>query len=85
MPSSTGPKHWILWGVLVVALIALIIDVVDGYHPKTLTTLGLVVGVSGVLLVRLTQKRAFNWLAIAGFLLCIGSATYRLARHQGWL
>ena len=88
MPDTTiAPirSNTILWIVVVLAIVALIIDLVDGYTPKTLTSLGLLVGLSGLLLVRLTRKSVFNWLAVAGFLICIGSAIYRAALHQGWV
>jgi hypothetical protein len=34
---------------------------------------------------RTTRNRAFQGLAIAGFLVCIGSAAYRAALHCGWI
>lgn len=88
MPDTTSApvrSNAVLWVVVILAIAALIIDLIDGYTPKTLTSLGLLVGIGGVLLVRVTGKRGFNWLAIAGFLVCIGSVVYRAAVHQGWI
>ncbi len=88
MPDTTvAPtrSNTVLWVVVILAVVALILDLIDGYTPKMLTSLGLLVGLASILLVRLTGKRVFNWLAIAGFLVCIGSAGYRTALHQGWI
>ena len=70
---------------MLLALVALIIDLFDGYTPKTLTSMGLLVGLVALLVMRLTGIQALRWLAIAGLLLCIGSAVYRAALHQGWI
>lgn len=78
-------SNTILWIVVLVAIIALIIDLIDGYTPKTLTSLGLLIGLGAVLGGRLTGMWAFTWLSIAGFLMCVGSAVYRAALHQGWI
>lgn len=88
MPDTTvAPtrSNTILWILVILAIVALIIDLIDGYTPKTLTSLGLLVGLASILLVRLTGKRAFNWLAVVGFVVCIGSAAFRAAVHQRWI
>ncbi len=81
----TKRSNTILWIVVLVAIVALVIDLIDGYTPKTLTSLGLLIGLGAVLGGRLTGMRGFTWLSIAGFLVCIGSAVYRAALHQGWI
>ena len=83
--SSPKSPGILLWIIVLLALVALIIDLLDGYTPKMLTSLGLVVGLTSLLVMRLTGIQAFRWLAIAGLVLCIGSAVYRAALHQGWI
>lgn len=86
MPTASPARsHLVLWIVVACAAVAHIIDLIDGYTPKTLTSLGLLVGLGGILLTRMTGARAFNWLAVAGLSLCIGSVCYRAALHQGWI
>lgn len=82
---SAKRSNLILWIVVLIAIVALIVDLFDGYTPKTLTSLGLVIGLGAVLGGRLTGMRSFTWLSIAGFLMCVGSAVYRAALHQGWI
>lgn len=82
---ATARKHLVLYILLLLAGVALVIDLIDGYTPKTMTSLGLLIGVGGMLLVRVTGRPAFNWLALAGLLVCIGSAGYRAAVYQGWV
>jgi len=82
---SAKRSNLILWIVVLISIVALIVDLFDGYTPKTLTSLGLVIGLGAVLGGRLTGMRAFTWLSIAGFLMCVGNAVYRAALHQGWI
>lgn len=83
--QSPARSHLLLWAMLLLAAVALVIDLVDGYTPKTMTSLGLLIGLAGFLLVRLSNRTVFNWLAIGGLVLCIGSAVYRAAVYQGWV
>ncbi|MBK9194210.1 MAG: hypothetical protein IPO17_04305 [Flavobacteriales bacterium] len=64
---SAKRSNLILWIVVLISIVALIVDLFDGYTPKTLTSLGLVIGLGAVLGGRLTGMRAFTWLSIAGF------------------
>ncbi len=73
------------WVLVALAALAVVVDLIDGDHPKTLTSAGLLIGLMGLLGHRLTGASLWRWLAIVGFVVCIGSAVYRAALHQGWL
>ncbi len=84
--SKAAPRSYVLLMVLTsLAVVALVIDLMDGYLPKAMTTAGLVVALVGLLLQRVTQAKSWTWLAIAGLLLLLASAIYRFALYQGWL
>ena len=67
------------------AMLALIIDLMDGQFSKSVGTVGLFVGLIGLLAVRTTGRASYNYLAIAGFLLFTASMVYRMFVHQGWI
>ncbi|HNR53577.1 MAG TPA: hypothetical protein PKJ19_00295 [Flavobacteriales bacterium] len=73
------------WLAVVAALLALVVDVIDGQTTKTIGTMGVLVGFLGLALWRKTRRPWFNWLAVVGFLIFIGLTVHRLAIQQGWI
>ncbi|MBK6539876.1 MAG: hypothetical protein IPG10_01035 [Flavobacteriales bacterium] len=78
-------RPWLLILAMAAALLALVIDLLDGHASKSVGTAGLFVGLVGLLAVRSTGRASYNYLAIAGFVLFIASVVYRMCVHQGWI
>lgn len=83
--TSQRPLPWLLIVAVASAAVALVIDMIDGQASKTLGTLGLLLGLVGLLAQRMTQRYVFHYVTIAGLLLFALSTAYRAAVHQGWL
>ncbi|MBP6389482.1 MAG: hypothetical protein KA352_01210 [Flavobacteriales bacterium] len=78
-------RPWLLILAMAAALLALVIDLLDGHASKSVGTAGLFVGLVGLLAVRSTGRASYNYLAIAGFVLFIASVVFRMCLHQGWI
>ena len=76
-------RPWLLILAVAAALVALVIDLLDGHASKSVGTAGLFVGLVGLLAVRSTNRVSYNYLAIAGFVVFIASVVYRMCLHQG--
>ena len=73
----------ILTIVFALVLVALVIDLVDGEHLKTIGTAGLALGLLGLLLCRVRPQVGWRYLAIVGFVVFIAMVAYRAALYQG--
>jgi len=78
-------QHGLLIVLIVVVLIALVVDLIDGYTPKTLSTGAMAIGLIGALGYRLNGSKVMQALSIAGFVLFATLVIYRAAVFQGWV
>lgn len=74
-----------MWVLLVLATIALVVDVLDGYWPKTLSTALIVVGLAALVLARHYQSSRWRMVMLVAFSLALAALIGRLAVWQGWL
>ncbi len=85
-PAARTPRAipWLLLLAVVVACIALLIDILDGQTSKTLGTLGLTLGLIGLAALRFTGRPIFRAVAVVGFLAFVLMTVHRAGVYQGW-
>lgn len=79
------PGNTIVWVLLALASIALVVDLLDGYWPKTLSTALIVVGLAALVLARHYQSSRWRMVMLVAFTLALAALIGRLAVWQGWL
>jgi hypothetical protein len=87
-PTTPG-KHWpsnaVLLVLLVLAAVALAIDLWDGHPLKTLSSAGIVVGLGTLLQARRFESSRWRMVAVLAFTLSVAALLVRLALWQGWV
>lgn len=83
--SQHRPGKTIVWVLLALATIALVVDMLDGYWPKTLSTALIVVGLTALLFARHYQSSRWRMVMLVAFTLALAAMIGRLAVWQGWL
>jgi len=79
------PGNAIVWVLFALASIALVVDLLDGYWPKTLSTALIVVGLTALLFARHYQSSRWRMVMLVAFSLALAALIGRLAVWQGWL
>lgn len=79
------PGKTIVWVLLALASIALVVDLLDGYWPKTLSTALIVLGLAALVLARHYQSSRWRMVMLVAFTLALAALIGRLAVWQGWL
>lgn len=83
-PGYFARKPWTMVLFLIVAAVAITIDVIDGNTVKTVSTVAFMGGLFGMLMLRRTQDRRYRLLAFLGFGTFLALLIIRVGLHKGW-
>jgi hypothetical protein len=84
-PKGLWSGNAVVWVVLALASIALVVDLVDGYWPKTISTALIVVALVALLLARRYHSSRWRMVMLVAFTLAVAALIGRFAAWQGWI
>jgi hypothetical protein len=79
------PGNAVVWVLLALASIALVVDLVDGYWPRTISTALIVVALVALLLARRYHSSRWRMVMLVAFTLAVAALVGRFAVWQGWI
>ncbi len=83
-PGHFARKPWFLSLFLLIAALAIAIDVVDGDNGKIIGTVAFMTGMFAMIMFRRTADKRFRLLAIGGFSVFLITAIVRVGTKLSW-
>ena len=84
-PRELRPANAVVWVLLSLASIALVVDLLDGYWPKTMSTALIVFALVALLLARRYNSSRWRIVMLVAFTLAVAALIGRFAAWQGWM